>query len=96
MPELTVRVQILHFGVHDICSLNGVAGFERLVDSLSGLQITNADSTEGLTLTRFDEFVFHDNARVPVDNDAKTGTKFVGADCCHWIAFRKLSAARFT
>jgi hypothetical protein len=71
MPKLSVRIQVLHIGVHHVSCFDGLAGFEGLVDRFACLEILDPDTIERLTLARLDEFVFDDNARVAIDNDAK-------------------------
>ena len=83
MPELAVGVEELHLRVHDVGRLDRLAGLEGLVDGLAGLQVLDADAVEGLALAGLDEFVVNDHTGIVIDDDAETGTEFVGAVICH-------------
>ena len=86
MPELTVRIQVLHFRFHDICGLDAVAGFERFVDDFSRLQILDFDAIERLSFAGFYEFVLNDHARIAFDHDPQSRSKFVSAVIGHFFS----------
>ena len=69
MPELAVRIQVLHIGFHDIRGLHALARLERLVDRLAGLQIANTNPAKRLAFSRFYELVFDNDAGVTVYDD---------------------------
>src|SRR5690606_25891505 len=73
MPELAIRVEVLHVGVDDVSGLDAVAGLECLVDRPPGAEIAYAYAVEGLALAGLDEFVLHDNAGIPVHQDLEPG-----------------------
>ncbi len=72
MPELAIRIQVLHVGVHDIGRFDGFAGLERLVDCLAGPEILDANPTEGLAFARFHVLIFDDDAGVTIDDDSQS------------------------
>ena len=92
MPELTVRVEILHLGVHDVSRFNRLAGLEGLVDRLSRLEVLDPDAIERLSLARLHELILDDDAGIIVNNDAETGSELAGAVICH--DFRSQTSCR--
>ena len=83
VPELTVRVEILHVGLDDVRGLDGIAGLEGALDDAAGLQVANADAVEGLALARLHHFILDDRVRIVFENDFDARFELVGGNAAH-------------
>src|SRR5210317_173012 len=83
MPELTIRVEVLHIGVHDIGGFDGFARLEGLVDRFSRLEVLDPDAIERLSLAGLHELIVDDDAGIVVNNDAQARSELAGAVICH-------------
>ena len=86
MPELTIAVQELHVGVHDVSRLDGLTRLECLVDGLARLEILNANTIKSLALAGFYEFILDNDVGVPIEEDTQSRFELTGAVIGHKIA----------
>ena len=83
VPEVAVRVQVLHVGVDDVGGLDAVAGLEGALDRAAGLQVAHADAVERLALAGLDHLVLDDRVGIVVEQDLEAGLEFAGVVAGH-------------
>jgi hypothetical protein len=81
--KLAVRVEILHGHVHDVRTLEALAGLEGALPDPPGLQVAQAHAIEGLALARLYELVLEDAARLAVEHDLEARAEFIGGVVGH-------------
>ncbi len=83
VPEVAVRVQVLHVELHDVRGFQAVARLERPLPNPTGDQIAKLDPIEGLALPRLHELVLEDRAGLALQKDLQSRAELVGRNSRH-------------
>ena len=67
MPKLTVGVEILHVGFHDVGTFERLARFIGAFPHSTIFEITHSDAIKRLPLAGLNDLVLEDRARLAID-----------------------------
>lgn len=78
VPELSVRIEILHILVDHIRRFEALTGFEGAFPDPVGHQVAELHAVERLPFARFDELVFQNDAGIAIQQNLETAAEFIG------------------
>src|SRR5690625_2768598 len=77
VPELTVAVEELQGQVGHIGTFQALTTSEGALPNAAGFQVAQLDPVKGLPLTRLDQFVLQDAARVAIQHDFQPNPEII-------------------